>query len=372
MTSLDDPHLIARLDAGGMAAQISGFPNACAAAWRQAQTVALPPSYRDVRSVVILGMGGSAISGDLARTLAPDTAALPIEVVRDYGLPGYVGAGTLAIAVSYSGNTEETLAAFDAARRKGACLIVIASGGALAARARSASAHDEGGVSDEGGIPMYAIQAGAQPRAALPHLYMPVLHALATLGIIRCPAAEVHDAVRFLVEQARIYAVSVPERANPAKRLARALQGRIVSVYGAGFLSEVARRWKTQINENSKQWAEFERLPEANHNAVVGYLHPAANTQVLRVAHLASRLYPERTRRRFQITRELLEAARIATETVDAPGPTPLAQQLAAILLGDYASYYLALLNGVDPTPVAPIDHLKAQLAQARQPDADG
>ena len=354
MTNLDDPQLLARLDAGNMAAQIAGFPDACTAAWRQAQRVPLPPSYRQARSVVALGMGGSAISGDLVRTLAADSLAVPLEVVRDYSLPGYVGSRTLALAVSYSGNTEETLAAFDEALSRGASLIAVASGGALAARAHA------------GGIPLFPIEAVAQPRAALPHLYMPVLHALAALGFIQCPAADVLAAVRFLAEQERTLAVSVPETANPAKRLARALHGRIVSVYAAGFLAEAARRWKTQINENSKQWAECERLPEANHNAVVGYAHPAAHTGVLRVVHLASDFYPERTRLRFRVTKELLETAHIATETVNVPGPTPLAQQLLAILLGDYVSFYLAMLNGVDPTPVAPIDHLKAQLARAR------
>ena len=353
MTSLDDPQIIARRDAGGMAAQITGFPDACAAAWRQAGSVPLPPAYREARSVVILGMGGSAISGDLVRTVAADSLSVPLEVIRDYNLPGHVDSGTMAIAVSYSGNTEETLAAFDEALGRGASLIAIASGGALAARARAS------------GTPLFPIKAAAQPRAALPHLYMPVLRVLASLGFIRCPATEVLDAVRFLAEQARALAVSAPENANPAKQLARALHGHIVSVYAAGFLAEVARRWKTQINEKSKQWAEFERLPEANHNAVVGYAHPAALPTVLRVVHLISNFYPEPTRLRFRVTGELIESAQIAAETVNVPGPTPLAQQLFAILLGDFVSFYLAILNGVDPTPVAPIDHLKAQLARA-------
>ena len=354
MTNLDDARAIDRLDSEAMAAQIAGFPAACAAAWRQAQTVALPPAYRAARSVVILGMGGSAISGDLARTLAADSATLPLEVVRDYRLPGYVASGTLAIAISYSGNTEETLAAFDAARQRGASPLVIASGGALAERARAS------------GIPHYPIRSVSQPRAALPHLYMPVLHALATLGVIRCPATEVLDAIRFVAEQAQTLAVAVPERANPAKHVARALYGRIASIYGAEFLADVARRWKTQINENSKQWAEYERLPEANHNTVVGYTHPAAHTGAFRVILLDSHRYHARTRRRVRLTRDLLDTAGLASETVAAHGATALAQQLYAILLGDYVSFYLAMLNGVDPTPVAPIDNLKAQLAGAQ------
>ena len=354
MTNLDDERSFSILDSGNMAAQIAGFPDACAAAWEQAQSVSLPPAYRAVSSVVVFGMGGSAISGDLARTLGSNTASVPIEVVRGYHIPGYVDNKTLAVAISFSGDTEETLVAFDAASQRTPQQLVIASGGALQARAHGS------------GIPHYPIRnVCKQPRAALPHLYMPVLHALAALGIIRCPSTAVLDAIHFVAEQASRLDVAIPERGNPAKQLARALHGRIVSIYGAEFLSEVARRWKTQINENSKQWAEFEHLPEANHNAVVGYGNPAAHTSALQVVQLYSSLYHSRTRIRSEVTKELLRASAIASETIAVEGPTPLAQQLYGILLGDYVSYYLALLNDVDPTPVANIDHVKARLTSA-------
>ena len=357
MTNLDDDRSFALLDSGNMAAQIGEFPSACAAAWDLAQRVSLPSAYHATRSVLMLGMGGSAISGDLARTLGSTTASVPIEVVRGYSIPGYVDSHTLVIAISFSGNTEETLAAFEAASRKGASLLVIASGGELHERARSI------------GIPHYPIRSVSQPRAALPHLYMPVIHALTTLNVIQCRAAEVTSAIEYVATHAKVLAAAAPERLNPAKQLARTLHGRIASIYGAEFLGEVARRWKTQINENSKQWAEFEHLPEANHNAVVGYTHPAAHTDALGVIQLGSCLYHERTQIRLKVTKELLQTAGIANETVAAQGPTPLAQQLYAILLGDYVSYYLAMLNGVDPTPVAPIDHLKAVLVRATEGD---
>ncbi|MCY4436128.1 MAG: bifunctional phosphoglucose/phosphomannose isomerase [Chloroflexi bacterium] len=354
MTNLDDERSFSSLDSGNMAAQIAGFPDACAAAWEQAQSVSLPPAYRAVSSVVVFGMGGSAISGDLARTLGSNMASVSIEVVRGYHVPGYVDNKTLAVAISFSGDTEETLVAFDAAAQKTTQQIVIAGGGALQARAQGS------------GIPHYPIRnVRKQPRTALPHLYMPVLHALSALGIIFCPSAAVLEAIQFVAEQAPKFDVTVPERRNPAKQLARALHGRIVSIYGAEFLSEVARRWKTQINENSKQWAEFEHLPEANHNAVVGFGHPAANTSVLQVVQLQSSLYHNRTRFRMEVTRELLKTSAIAGETITVQGPTPLAQQLYGTLLGDYVSYYLALLNDVDPTPVANIEFVKSQLTSA-------
>ncbi len=353
MTILDDERSIAQLDSDNMAGQIAGFPAACTTAWEQAQEVSLPRGYGSANSVVILGMGGSAISGDLARTLGAASASVPIEVVRGYCVPGHVDRKTLVIAISFSGNTEETLSAFTAAFQVNAHLIAIASGGALLERAHAA------------GVPCYSIQAASQPRAALPHLYLPIIHALTSLSIITCPAAVISESIEFVAAQAEFFALDVPERRNPAKQLARALHGRIVSIYGSEFLGEVARRWKTQLNENSKQWAEFEQLPEANHNTVVGYRFPADHTGAVCVVQLASLLYHERTRIRLQVTGELLDAAGIANRTVTVQGPTPLAQQLNAILLGDYVSYYLAILNGVDPTPVAPIDYLKAQLAAA-------
>lgn len=353
MTNLDDERSFALLDSGNMASQIAGFPAACAAAWQAAQSVTLPFAYRGVRSVVILGMGGSAISGDLARTLGADLASVPIEVVRGYRIPGYVDSNTLVLAISYSGDTEETLAAFDAAAERTASLIVIASGGKLLARAQAA------------GIPHYPIRSTSQPRAALPHLYLPVLHALTTLYLLRCSERDIEKAVRFIAEQAPALATGVPSEENDAKKLAGALFGKIVSIYAAEFLGEVARRWKTQINENSKHWAEFETLPEANHNAVVGYSHPQSNADSVCVVHLQSPLYHERIQRGMTAAQELLHTAALDCRVVAVQGSTPLAQQLYAILLGDYVSYYLAMLNSIDPTPVAPIDYVKAQLAGA-------
>lgn len=352
MTNLDNERSFAQIDPGNMASQIARFPEACAAAWEVSRSVSLPFAYRAARSVVILGMGGSAISGDLARSLGADSASVPIEVVRGYHIPGYVDSNTLVIAISYSGNTEETLAAFDAASERTGSLIVIASGGKLEARAQAS------------GIPHYPIRSFSQPRAALPHLYLPVLHALTTLYLIRCSTSEIEQAVKFIAGQAPMLAVGAPEEANPAKGLARALYGKIASIYAAEFLGEVARRWKTQINENSKHWAEFEVLPEANHNTVVGYAHPLGNTDSVCVLQLHSPLYHERTQVGMHATQELLDAAAIAYRAVEVQGPTPLAQQLYAILLGDYVSYYLAMLNGIDPTPVAPIDHVKNRLAR--------
>lgn len=354
MTNLDDDRSFALLDTENMAAQIAGLPESCALAWDLAQEMVLPAAYQTVRSIVFLCMGGSAISGDLARTLAADTASVPIEVVRGYDIPGYVDGSTLVIAISFSGNTEETLAALEAAQEKQAMLLAIASGGALAAQAQAAD------------IPLYQVKAASQPRAALPNLYLPVIHALTSLNVFRCPPEEIHGAISAVSEYGEALVCARPESANLAKQVARKLHGRIASIYASEFLSAVARRWKTQMNENSKQWAEFEDLPEANHNAVVGYMHPSDHKGVLSVVQLDSHLYHPRTRLRIPVTGELLEKAGIEFKTVLVPGVSRLAQQLCGILLGDYVSFYLAMLNSVDPTPVAPLDYVKAELSRAQ------
>jgi len=353
MKDLDHMHDLAVRDPGGMGKLIAQFPEECARAWKQASAFSLPATYRSPRAVVVLAMGGSAISGDLARTLAQERTAASINVVRDYRLPGYVDADTLVLAISYSGNTEETIAAFQAAKARGARLVAITSGGQLAQVAKAA------------GAVLYPVDSRfPQPRAALPHLLMPTLQMLAQASVSPDPAPEIPAALDLLRRKGQEWGLETPEQSNLAKQLARRLHGRIAVIYGAEFLSEVARRWKTQLNENSKHWAFFEHLPELNHNAIVGYEFPPHAPDSICVVQLASRFYHARTAARLQITAELLERARIPHTTIAAEADSPLAQQLFALLLGDWVSYYLALLNGVDPTSIPAISELKARLQQ--------
>ncbi|MBI4496305.1 MAG: bifunctional phosphoglucose/phosphomannose isomerase [Chloroflexi bacterium] len=352
MTLLDDRETYGRLDPTGMDRHIQEFPRTCRDAWREAATVSLPDDYRDVERVVVAGMGGSAIAGDLVRGLAELESPVPIQVQRDYRLPAYVDPRTLVIASSYSGNTEETLSAVEDALERKAPVLALTSGGRLA----DLAAHHH--------LPLFRIRYQAPPRATLGYSLVPLVALLERLGILADKEGDLNEAVQVMEEMLSGLGPAIPTAANPAKQLAHRLHGRLPVIYGAGFLADVARRWKTQINENSKQWAVFEVLPELHHNAVVGYPNPADLRDRLYVVLLRSSLLHPRTLARYPITTTLLANNAISYEVLDAQGRSPLAHMLSTLLFGDLVSYYLALLNEADPYPVAVIDFLKDQLAR--------
>lgn len=354
MIDLDDAVAVAAADPGDMLARIRDLAGQCRAAWQNAAGLALPDDYRtETTALVVLGMGGSAIGGDLVRSLAAPHAPYPIVVNRGYDLPAWVGPRTLVVASSHSGNTEETLAAADLAHARGARLVAITTGGALAQRARA------------WGIPLLTYQYDAQPRAVIGHSLVNMVALVERLGWLRDMGPAVEEAAG-VVEALRAGCdVAVPTERNPAKQLARGLVGQLPVIYGGGLLEEVARRWKGQFNENSKAWATYEVLPESNHNGIVGYEHPAALSAQATVIFLEASSDHPRVRIRQRVTKEVLDRAGVRHHTIVSQGNSPLAQMLAVITQGDWVSYYLALLNGADPTPVATIDYLKNALARA-------
>jgi len=342
------------LDPADMLGRLLEFPAQLRPAYDAGRRLALPAGYKHIRQVVVAGMGGSAIAGDYAAALLRDRCRVPVFVWRDYGLPAFVGPDTLVVASSYSGNTEETLSGFDRARRAGARVVAITTGGELGRRAEAA------------GYPVFKVDYQAPPRAALAYSLFPLLGILTALGVSPDLTAEVDEAGSVAAGLIRAVRPETAEASNPAKALARAAQGRVVVVYGGGSLEPVARRWKTQVNENSKGWAFFESLPELNHNAVVGFTYPPSGRDALLVIGLTSPGESAELDARLEVTAELLRQAGHEPRIVAAGGDSRLARMIHLTVLGDWFSYYLALLNGVDPTPVPPIDFLKAELARRR------
>jgi glucose/mannose-6-phosphate isomerase len=352
MIDLDDLTLLRRADPGGMAARIAELPEAVAQAWRQAQAFQLPRDFASARSVLITGMGGSAIGGDLVRSLAEAESPVAVIVQRGYDLPAFAGPETLVIGVSHSGGTEETLSQLDAAIQRGCKVLAITSGGVLRAKAGA-------------GVHIFGFDYPSQPRAAIAYLFMPLVAFFGRLGWLRDRSAEVDEAVRVLSEMQPLLALESPTAKNPAKQLAQALRGRIVYVYGGGVMGEVAHRWKTQLNENSKAWSAYDVFPELNHNAVVGYERPQSALDQVMVVLLQTTHEHPRVAVRERVTQGILDARGVKFQTVPPRGESALTQMLSAIQLGDYATYYLAHLYEVDPTPVEMIDHLKEELARA-------
>jgi len=352
MVDLDDLLVYRKLDASGMLDHLHQFPGQCRLAWDKALKFGLPPEYSQVDKVFILGMGGSAIGGDMVRRLALAESRVPVWVHRDYGLPPLVDRNTLVIASSYSGNTEETLSAFAASLLTPAKKLAITAGGKLKK------------LAEKEGIPVFSIDYRAPPRAAFPHSFAPLVAIFQKLGLLGDKSADLKQALNILDKFAGELVETAPLASNPAKRLAAGLWGNLVVIYGGEVLSEVARRWKSQLNENSKAWAFFELFPELNHNAVVGYDFPPEVRDRVFVVLLHSALFNPRNRLHYEATVELLVKLGIGHEVVEAKGETALAQVMSLVLFGDYVSFYLAMLNETDPTPLASIDFVKSYLAR--------
>ncbi len=353
MANLDDLKIYEQADPQGMRDRIAEMGHQLKEARDLVAAMPDPsPYYGDAQSVVVLGMGGSAIGGDLVRTVAEDQATVPILVSRDYRIPGFVGKNSLVVASSYSGNTEETLSATREALDRGAMVIAVTTGGTL------------GQMAAEHGLPLLTFKYSAQPRAAVGFSFGLLLGLLAKLGYIDQTRFGMEEAIEVATENPIFLGPQARTDANLAKQLAQSIHGKLPVIYGAGLLSEVARRWKGQFNENSKAWAVFEQLPELNHNAVVGYENPPDLAGQLFVVLLSSATYHRRVTARLRITGEMLQQRGVAHQTVEARGQSALAQMVDSIMVGDYTSYYLALSYNTDPTPVKSIDFLKAELAK--------
>jgi glucose/mannose-6-phosphate isomerase len=353
MINLDDPKIYEKLDTTNLHERISELPQQCRQAWQSAKALPLPKDLKEADKVVIIGMGGSAIGGDLLRTLVSLQSKVAVTVQREYDLPKSVDKNTLVIASSYSGNTEETLSAFKQALETPCKKFVITTGGKISELAA------------QNGVPLLSFGFSSEPRAALGYSFFTLLAFLHNLEIIPEKILNVSETLKTLQDLSVKLNKDIPTSKNQAKQLAAKLYNHLAVIYGAGILTSVAYRWKTQINENSKAWAFCETLPELNHNAVVGYKFPAELADKIFVVMLRTADLHPRTLKRYDITSDILAKAHISHEIVDSGGSTPLCQMMSSILLGDYVSYYLAMMYDINPSPVEIIDYLKKALSSS-------
>ncbi len=351
--NLDDAASFTRLDSLNMLEQIDRLPLQLQTAWEQGSQHELPV-WEDIRHVVIAGMGGSAIGADLLASYVQPLCRVPVVVHRDYGLPAWASdSRTLVIASSHSGNTAETLSAFNAAQKRSCRILAICTGGELAESAKTS------------GIPLWRFEHTGQPRSAVGFSFGLLLAAMTRLHLISDPSKELLGTVAAMKAQQASFAPQVPAVQNPAKRYAGQWMGRWVTVLAAGILTPVARRWKCQINEIAKAWGQFEFLPEANHNTLAGLSYPQEHLTRMVALFLRGPSDDPRHRIRLDLTRKTFMLEGIGTDFVDAQGDTPLANQWTALHFGDYAAYYLAMAYGVDPTPIETIDSFKKEMQAA-------
>jgi glucose/mannose-6-phosphate isomerase len=300
--------------------------------------------------LVVAGMGGSAIGGALARAALGDTASRPILPARAYGLPPWTTPDTTVLCSSYSGETEETLACYEAAGALGAKRVVATSGGRLAELARA------------DGVPVIPVAGGLQPRAAVAYMTVAALEVAFRCGAGPRCASDIDVAAEHLEELVSEWGPDAPEDSE-AKNLARGLVGTIPVVYGAGLTTNIAYRWKTQLNENGKLPAFWHELPEVDHNELVGWTGAGDLGRFSAIFLEDSDTHP-RIADRVELTESLIREASGGTFRVQTRGTTSIERVFSTVLLGDLVSIYLAALRGVDPGPVNLIDQLKHALAQ--------
>jgi glucose/mannose-6-phosphate isomerase len=350
---LDSEARMERLDPEGMGAKIGGFPAQLRAGAIIAAEALRRIEPRPPRAFVLIGMGGSAIAGDLLRILADREGTVPVHVVRHYEPPSWIAPEDFLVFSSYSGETEETLSAHRALRKIGCRAAVLASGGALAERAR------------EEGLPVALLPSGFPPRAALGYSFSALALIAHHLGVLADADRRLEAAAKGVEKAATSFSADVLQFRNPAKQLAIRLNGHPIMLVGNQRTAEpVAWRWKGQFNENSKNLAWVSALPEMNHNEVDGFVNPRG--VIGRIAAVLLRDPGDHPRivRRFDWLTAYLRKRNMRVETVKLMGDDPMERILGGVSLGDHVSYYLALLNGTDPSSLPGVTALKRALGK--------
>ena len=351
--NLDDTSMFAQIDVQDMRSHIDGLPDQFGFAWEFGSQLPLP-EWEGIQRVLVAGMGGSAIGADLVSAYIAPHCPVPVMVHRNYSLPAWAtGEGTLVIASSHSGNTEETLTSFETAIENNCRILVLTTGGKLAQMCRDSD------------CTLWQFEHEGQPRAAVGFSAGLLLAAFSRLGLIANPENDIRDTLQAMLTQQESLLAEVPAVSNAAKRLAGQIYGLWVTVIGADVLEPVARRWKTQISEIAKAWGQFESLPEADHNSLAGLVHPEQALSQTMALFLRAPSYHSRNLLRSNLTKTAFMVEGLNTDFIDAQGSNPLAHQWTALHLGDYTAYYLAMAYGIDPTAIPTIDMLKEQMASS-------
>ncbi len=312
----------------------------------------IPPSYKEVDCVVVAGMGGSAIGGMLASALLEDELPLPMTLANDYEIPAFVNDRTLFFAVSYSGDTSETLSAYEKAKERRAKILCIASNGKLLERA------------EKDGFPHLQVPQGFQPRSAIGYLFVPLLVALSRLGLCSDKSKDLEESAEVMESWREELSPECPTPDNFAKQLATHLHGKVPVIFAPrGPLSVVAYRWKTQINENAKAYAITWPIPEANHNEIEGWRAPEEALKNFASLFLHDPDESPSISERMAVTKEFAEQFGPAFE-IWPRGESKIARALSLVFLGDLVSLYLAALYGVVAYEVKRISILKERISK--------
>jgi glucose/mannose-6-phosphate isomerase len=344
--TLDNENILAQRDPEGA---LNVASQQCTQALFDAVVLSKEHDGRAITNVVVTGMGGSALAALLAKVWLKNDIKIPFDIIRGYELPAYVNRNTLVIASSYSGNTEETVSALEQAIGKGAQLGVIAAGGTLMR------------IAEESGISNVKVPGGLQPRMAVIYDLRALLALLDNFGVVHGKSEEVESVSQWLGVQSAAWDPAVPAEQNYAKQLAKQAVGKTPVFYGGALTAPVAYKWKISFNENAKNVAFWNEYPEFNHNEFLGWTsHPVEKP--FAVFDLVSSFEHPQILKRFEVSDRLLSGMRPKATVVNLVGESLIAQLLWASILADYVSIYVAILNGVDPSPVELIEKFKKEL----------
>lgn len=352
MANIDSLEEINKIDQEGFLKNIQEFPEQCERAWTDWQKIPIPARFVQAKTILITGMGGSGMGGALVRAMLPNSK-LPIILWQDYGIPGWVNKDTLVIAISFSGNTEETLDSFRQAASQTDKLVTIAQGGELDILSRKyKTCH-------------YKINYVGQPRSSFGFIFTSVAAIFNKLKLLEVSNDDFQEAMILAKAQLKKIDATVPTGNNQAKIIAKKLVGKIPVVFGSGNLGEMARRWCNEFGENSKSAAYYQIIPEMNHNTLNGVEFPKDLKNMIYCLILQSRFDHERNRIRQDVTMQVLQKNRISYESIMMdPSPTAFCEMLLFTLLGAYVSYYLGVLYDSDPSTIKVVHFLKEKLSE--------
>jgi len=351
---LGSPRQIARIDKKNMLDLLISFPKQCEDALFVGEHTWIKPAYkRNYSHIIFTGLGGSAIGADIIKNYVGGEISTPIFINRNYTLPKFTNRNSLIFAVSYSGATEESLSAYAEAKKKNAKVAVVTSGGKLKALAL------------QNQDLLVQIPKGYPPRCALGYSFIPALVILAKLGLIEDKSQKIKNAVQLLDKlQKRRIAPGVIGRANVAKDIARRIYNRFPVIYASDETASIATRWRGQLAENAKTLSSTQVFPEMNHNEIVGWMNPRALLAGFTAIILKDKGDHTRVKKRMRITAKILRKEKFDVLEIESQGRTLLERMLSLIYIGDFVSFYLAILNRIDPTPVERITYLKKQLGK--------
>lgn len=352
MSILDNLEKIKEIDQENLASLMEDIPKQLKIVWQKQEKIKLPSSFKKIKNIVFSGMGCDRVTSELVKKILSFESFLPVEVISDYQIPKYVNKDTLVVFLSYSGNTLEVLSMLKSAQKKKAKIFIISGGGKLNEIIKSRR------------LPNFQFKGAGPSRANLGYLIGLLIILCSKLKLTKIKKRDFNSLVNFLEGFTELVKMSQKTEKNVAKYLAYQIFDRLPFIVGAEHLVPVAQRWKKEINENAKTFAFAEEMPEFFHNTIVGIEFPFQIRDGIFFLFLESSFYEDKIKKALSIFKKILQDERISFETVSPLGKDRLTEAMTMVLLGDWLSFYLAILNQINPTPVELINYLRNQLTK--------